>query len=61
MQRVICAEKTLFGPETLKGIKMPSKARRRERAELCSALPGTPPRVHSEGKNPVMALSTKVV
>lgn len=53
VQSAICAEKMLFGPETLKGIKMPSRAPRGERGQLCAALLGTLPWVHLEAKCPV--------
>lgn len=53
VQNIICAEKMLFGPETLKGIKMPSRARCGEEGQLCAALLGTLPWVHLEGKPPV--------
>lgn len=53
VQSVICAEKMLFGPETLKGIKMPSRARCGEGGQLCAALLGTLPLVHLEAKCPV--------
>lgn len=53
VQSDICAEEMLFGPETLKGIKMPSRPRCGERGQLSAASLGTLLRVHLEGKSPV--------
>lgn len=50
---VFVQKKCFFDPETLKGIKMPSRARWGEEGQLCAALLGTLPWVHLEGKPPV--------